>query len=110
MPAKDQEKTPSIFAKVFAWEPWNSDVIYKIGKLEKRAALEAERVNYNGLCKLLLGYADEWGCRENGRDYNNLHLLLSTDDVPGLCVAVCVCHRLLSAALGLYDLLFHEEK
>lgn len=49
------------FAKVFAWEPWNSDAIYKNGKLEKRAVLEAERVNYNSLCKLLLGYADEWG-------------------------------------------------
>ena len=61
-------RKPEYFAKVFAWEPWNSDVIYKNGKLEKSAALEAERVNSNSLCKLLLGCEDEWGCRENGRD------------------------------------------
>lgn len=66
----------------------------------KTAALEAERVNYNSLCKLLLGYADEWGYRENGRDY-----------VPGLCHAVCICHRLVSTALGgLYDPFLHQEK
>lgn len=83
------------FATVFAWEPWNSDVIYKNGKLEESAALEAERVNYNSLCKLLLGWG--WvGLSRERQGYNNLHLFLSSDCVPGLCDAVCVCHRWVS--------------
>lgn len=89
------------FAKFFAWEPWNSDIIYKNGKLETRAVLEADRVSYNSLCKLLLGCADECGCRKSGGAYDNLCLLLNTDNVPGVawCDAACTCHHLISEAL-----------
>ena len=50
---------------------------------EERAVLEADRMNYNSLCKLPFGYANEQGYRKNARDYHNHHLLLNMDCMPG---------------------------
>lgn len=56
--------------------------LIKMEGWEERAVLEADRMNYNSLCKLPFGYANEWGCRKDARNYNNHHLLLNMDYMP----------------------------
>ena len=55
----------------------------KNGSWEERADLEPDRMNYNSLCKLPFGYANEQASRENARDYNNHHLLLNMGYMAG---------------------------